>query len=39
MKDNRLPKNSINVDCGEEETLKELKESYQISDSDIRILL
>lgn len=39
MKDNRLPKNSINVACWEEETLKELKDSYQISDSDTRILL
>lgn len=39
MKDNKLPKNPINVDCEEEETLKELKESCQISDSDTRILL
>jgi hypothetical protein len=39
MKDNRRPRNAINVDCGEEETLKELKESGQISDSDTRILL
>jgi hypothetical protein len=39
MKDNRLPENLMNVDRGEEETLKELKESCQFSDSDTRILL